>query len=264
MEPNLISVKNDADGLSISDLAANGQDARFIYLLPNFQNPTGKTISEKRRQEISDYASAHELLIIEDNPYGELWFDNPPPSPLTALNPDGCIYLGSLSKILAPGLRLGFLVAPQALYPKLLQAKQAADLHSPIFNQKIASEVMKGDFLSNHIPMIRSLYKSQCQAMLSALGREMKDLPVTWNTPEGGMFIWLQLPKNMNATTLLPIAIKLGVAFVPEESFYSMNPEFHCLRLSFVTATKDEIDNGVAILAQTIREEFSKLNVNES
>jgi 2-aminoadipate transaminase len=256
MEPDIVCVESNADDLNISDLDKHRKNAKFIYLLPNFQNPTGKTISENGREIISNYARERNLLIIEDNPYGELWFDTPPPISLTARNPEGCIYLGSLSKILAPGLRLGFLVAPPTVYPKLLQAKQAADLHSPIFNQRIASEVMKGEFLSNHIPMIRSLYKSQCKAMIVALNREMSDLPVTWNAPAGGMFIWLSLPNYMNATTLLPNAIKRGVAFVPGESFYTKNPELNNLRLSFVTASKSEIDTGIALLAQTIREEF--------
>ena len=123
------------------------------------------------------------LPLVEDNPYGDLWFDAPPPAPLTARNPDGCVYLGSFSKVLAPGLRLGFLVAPKALYPKLLQAKQAADLHSPGFNQRMVAEVMKDGFLDRHVPTIRALYKSQRDAMLAALRARHARPDVSWNTP---------------------------------------------------------------------------------
>ena len=133
MEPQFVSVASDAEGIDMSDLQAKASDARFIYVVPNFQNPTGRLMGEAQRVELSATAARIALPIVEDNPYGELWFDVPPPLALTARNPDGCIYMGSFSKTLAPGLRLGFLVAPKALYPKLLQAKQAADLHTPSF-----------------------------------------------------------------------------------------------------------------------------------
>ena len=142
MEPEYVSVASDAEGVDIDDLKAKAKDARFIYVLPNFQNPTGNSMSEARRAALSAAAAQLGLPIIEDNPYGDLWFDTPPPLPLTARNPGGCIYMGSFSKTLAPGLRLGFLVAPKALYPKLLQAKQAADLHTPSFNQRMVAEVL--------------------------------------------------------------------------------------------------------------------------
>ena len=172
MEPNVVSVGNDANGVDVADLRAKAADARFMYVLPNFQNPTGRTMTEQGRADLSREAARLGLPLIEDNPYGDLWFDTPPPAPLTARNPDGCIYLGSFSKVLAPGLRLGFIVAPQAVYPKLLQAKQAADLHSPGFNQRLISEVMKDGFLDRHVPTIRALYKSQRDAMLDALAHE--------------------------------------------------------------------------------------------
>jgi 2-aminoadipate transaminase len=191
---------------------------------------------------------------VEDNPYCDLWFDAPPPAPLTARNPDGGLYLGSFSKILAPGLRLGFLVAPAALYPKLLQAKQAADLHSPSFNQRLVSAVLKDGFLERHVPTIRALYASQCRAMLAALEREMTGLGVQWNAPDGGMFLWARLPEGMDATALLPHAVERGVAFVPGAPFFTDAPDTRSLRLSFVTATVEQIDRGIAALAQAVRE----------
>jgi 2-aminoadipate transaminase len=211
-------------------------------------------MSDARRNAVSRRAAELGLPIVEDNPYGDLWFDQPPPLPLSARNPDGCIYLGSFSKVLAPGLRLGFLVAPAAVYPKLLQAKQAADLHSPGFNQRMIADVMKDGFLDRHVPTIRALYKSQRNAMLAALQREMAGLDVEWNTPDGGMFLWARLPSGVSAIDLLPKAVDKGVAFVPGAAFFADQPDHRTLRLSFVTASVEQIDIGIAALASAIRE----------
>ena len=253
MEPAFASVTSDAEGIDIDDLTARAEGARFLYAMPNFQNPTGNSMSEARRAALSAAAQRLGVPIVEDNPYGDLWFDAPPPPTLTARNPDGCIYMGSFSKTLAPGLRLGFLVAPKSLYPKLLQAKQAADLHTPSFNQRIVAEVLKDGFLDRHVPTIRALYKAQRDAMLAALQREMPT-DVRWNTPDGGMFLWARLPEGMNATALLPKAVEKNVAFVPGAAFYADQPDERCLRLSFVTASVEQINIGVAALAAAIRE----------
>jgi 2-aminoadipate transaminase len=151
-------------------------------------------------------------------------------------------------------LRLGYVVAPKQIFPKLLQAKQASDLHSPGFNQRMVAEVMKDGFLERHVPTIRALYKSQRDAMLAALEREMKGLDVEWNKPEGGMFLWARLPEGMSAVDLLPQAVEKGVAFVPGAPFYAQDPDPRTMRLSFVTATHEQIDTGIAALAATIRE----------
>ncbi|MBE0588968.1 MAG: PLP-dependent aminotransferase family protein [Hydrogenophaga sp.] len=257
MEPNIVSVDSDAEGVDIEDLAAKAKGARFLYVLPNFQNPTGRSMTEARRQALVERAAAIGLPLVEDNPYGDLWFDQPPPKPLTARNPEGCIYLGSFSKVLAPGLRLGYVIAPQAIMPKLLQAKQAADLHSPSFNQRMVSEVLKDGFIDRHVPTIRALYKAQCHAMLDALQKDMAGLDVVWNTPDGGMFLWVRLPEGMNAVELLPKAVDKGVAFVPGAAFYADQADPRTLRLSFVTASEEEIHIGIAALAQAIREALS-------
>jgi 2-aminoadipate transaminase len=258
MEPVAVSVDSDEHGVNAEDLRAKvgtGADkARFVYLLPNFQNPTGRTMPEERRAAVAQVAAETGLPIIEDNPYGDLWFDQAPAPSLSARHPDGSVYLGSFSKILAPGLRLGYLVAPKALYPKLLQAKQAADLHTPSFNQRVVAEVLKDGFIDRHVPTIRALYKQQCEAMLAALDREMAGLGLSWNRPVGGMFLWVQLPKGMNAVALLDKAVQKGVAFVPGFAFYAQDPSESTLRLSFVTATVDQINTGMAALAQAIRE----------
>jgi 2-aminoadipate transaminase len=257
MEPAVESVASDDAGVDIADLAAKvgtgAGKARFLYVLPNFQNPTGRTMTEARRAALVAKAAELGLPLIEDNPYGDLWFDNAPALPLTARNPDGCIYLGSFSKVLAPGLRLGFIVAPKAMYPKLLQAKQAADLHSPGFNQRLVAEVMKDGFLDRHVPTIRAQYKTQRDAMLQALAQDMP-AGVSWNTPDGGMFLWARLPEGMNAVDLLPHAVEKGVAFVPGAAFYADHADPRTMRLSFVTPSVEEIRRGVAALAATIRE----------
>ena len=253
MEPAVVSVASDDEGVVVDDLVAKAKDARFIYLLPNFQNPTGRSMSEARRAAVSTAAAQAGLPIVEDNPYGELWFDEEPPLPLSARNPEGCIYLGSFSKVLAPGLRLGFLVAPKHIYPKLLQAKQAVDLHTPSFTQRMVAEVLKGNFLDRHVPTIRALYKSQRDAMLVALQREMAGLDVQWNTPAGGMFLWARLPEGMSAVDLLPQAVERGVAFVPGAAFYADHADARTLRLSFVTASVEQINIGVKALAEAIR-----------
>ncbi|MEW6480707.1 MAG: PLP-dependent aminotransferase family protein [Pseudomonadota bacterium] len=254
MEPTIVGVQSDAEGIDVDDLAKKAPGARFLYVLPNFQNPTGRTMSEARRQALVDTAKATGLPIVEDNPYGDLWFDQPPPLPLTARNPEGCIYLGSFSKVLAPGLRLGYVVAPKAIMPKLLQAKQAADLHSPSFNQRMVAEVLKDGFIDRHVPTIRALYKHQCEVMVDAMRQEMAGLDVQWNSPDGGMFLWVRLPAGMSAIDLLPKAVDKGVAFVPGAAFYAADPDPRTLRLSFVTASEEQIRVGIQALATAIRE----------
>ena len=253
MEPKIVSVASDDEGVLAHDLRAQAPGARMAYLLPNFQNPTGRSMSEARRVAVVQVAQDTGLPLVEDNPYGDLWFDHAPPPPLSARHPEGCIYLGSFSKILAPGLRLGYLVAPAPVYPKLLQAKQAADLHSPSFNQRIVYEVIRNGMLAAHVPRIRALYKDQRDAMLAALTREMQGLDVHWTAPQGGMFIWLTLPAAVDTAALLPLAVQAGMAFVPGSAFYADQPERHTLRLSFVTADRPAIDQAIQTLAHTLK-----------
>ena len=252
MEPEIVGVACDDEGVDLADLAAKAAGARFLYVLPNFQNPTGRTMTEERRAAVAQVAIDTGLPIIEDNPYGDLWFDAPPAPSLSSRHPEGSVYLGSFSKILAPGLRLGYLVAPKALYPKLLQAKQAADLHTPSFNQRVVAEVLKDGFIDRHVPTIRALYKQQCEAMLAALDREMAGLGLTWNRPVGGMFLWVQLPKGLKAVPLLEKAVDKGVAFVPGAPFFASNPDASAIRLSFATADVEKIKEGIARLGQAL------------
>ncbi len=255
--PSFTGVASDEQGVraeSLASTARSGRDrARFLYVLPTFQNPTGRLMGEERRRAVVAAAAELDLPLVEDNPYGELWYETPPPAPLAARNPDGVIYLGSFSKVLAPGLRLGYVVAPPAVYPKLLQAKQAADLHTPGFNQRMVHEVIRDGFLDTHVPTIRSLYRQQKDAMLAALEREFAGLAVTWTHPAGGMFLWLRLPEGVDSLALLDDAVEAGVAFVPGAAFFAEEPDPRTLRLSYVTSTPAEIDAGVAALASVVR-----------
>ena len=209
-------------------------------------------MSEGRRAALAAKAREIGLPILEDNPYGDLWFDAEPPRPLASRWADGTVYLGSFSKVLAPGLRLGYVIAPHALCPKLLQAKQAADLHTPGFNQRVVYEVIRNGFLRDHVPMIRARYKSQRDAMLAALERHMPP-GCRWQVPVGGMFFWVELPEGTDATALLPRAVELGMAYVPGAAFYASEPRHNTLRLSFVTISPAQIERGVALLAQALR-----------
>ena len=255
-EPIFASLASDDEGPLPSAIEALPHDApgtRFAYLLPNYQNPTGRVMSAQRRQAVVAAARKAGVPIVEDNPYGDLWFDQPPPASLSSLWPEGSIYLGSFSKVLTPGFRLGYIVAPSEIYPKLLQAKQAADLHTPGFNQRVVHEVIKGGFLDEHVPKIRARYKANRDAMAKALA-ECLPPGCEWQVPEGGMFFWIRLPEGLDAMTLLPRAVDAGIAYVPGAAFYAHQPDPRTLRLSFVTLTPDLIAEGVDKLGRVLHE----------
>lgn len=251
-EPVFVSVPCDDDG-PLPDALDIAQGARFLYALPNFQNPSGRCMGAQRRDALVARAQAIGLPIVEDNPYGDLWFDAEPPAPLASRWREGTVYLGSFSKVLAPGLRLGYLVAPKPLFPKLLQAKQAADLHSPSFNQRVVHGVIRDGFLRDHVPTIRARYKAQRDAMRLAMERHLPP-GCRWKVPVGGMFFWVELPEGMDAMALLPHAVERGMAFVPGAAFYADHPRKNTLRLSFVTVPAERIEQGILALAQTLKE----------
>ncbi|MGZ5715809.1 MAG: aminotransferase-like domain-containing protein, partial [Caldimonas sp.] len=236
-EPEFVAIDCDDQGPLPDALVRQARGARFLYVLPNFQNPGGRSIGAARRDAIALSARAIGLPIVEDNPYGDLWFDAAPAPPIAARWREGTIYLGSFSKVLAPGLRLGYAIAPPAVFPKLLQAKQAADLHTPGFNQRVVHEVIRAGFLKEHVPTIRARYKAQRDAMQAAL---LAHLPLTgpracrWRVPGGGMFFWVELPSGVDAEALLPRAVERGVAFVPGAPFYAGAALKNTLRLSYV------------------------------
>jgi 2-aminoadipate transaminase len=250
-EPEVVTVDCDEHGPLPEGLAA-AKGARFLYVLPNFQNPSGRCMGEARRAALAEAARAIGLPLVEDNPYGDLWFDAEPPAPLASRWAEGTVYLGSFSKVLAPGLRLGYVIAPKALGPKLLQAKQAADLHTPGFNQRVVHEVIRNGFLDEHVPTIRARYKAQRDAMRAALEAHMPK-GCHWTVPSGGMFFWVELPEGVDAVALLPKAVERGMAYVPGAAFFAAEPKLNTLRLSFVTVAPDLIERGVAMLAQALK-----------
>jgi 2-aminoadipate transaminase len=252
-EPEYAQVPTDEHGLIPEALDAKlTAGARLLYAQPNFQNPTGRRLSLERRLALAQFAQRAAFPIVEDDPYAALDYAGAPLPTMLSMAPDYIVHLGSFSKVLSPGLRVGYIIAPEELHFKLVQAKQATDLHTPSLTQRIVYEVIKDGFLDTHIPKIRELYRDQCAAMLAALGRHMP-AGVTWNQPEGGMFVWVTLPGHIDTMKLLAQSVAQNVAFVPGAPFFANDAQHNMLRLSFVTVTPAKIDEGMAKLGALIR-----------
>ena len=254
--PEFKSVSTDDHGLVPASILPLASGARLLYALPNFQNPTGRTLSVERRRELEETCARLGLPLIEDDPYGALSYKGEPLPKMLNMNPDGVIYMGSFSKVLTPGIRLGYVVAPLPLVRRLELAKQAADLHTAQLTQMVVYEAVKDGFLDRHIPTIRTLYANQCQVMLDAMAEEFPE-GVSWTKPEGGKFIWVKLPPQLDALKLLDQAIAAKVAFVPGAPFYANEPETNTFRLSFVTVPPERIREGIATLGQLIKSQLA-------
>lgn len=251
-QPVFAAVDCDGDGPLADGIARLPRGTRFMYVLPNFQNPTGRVVPAARRDEIVAAAQHAGVPLVEDNPYGDLWYDQAPPKPLASRWAEGTLYLGSFSKVLAPGLRLGYMVCPKPLFSKLLQAKQAADLHTGSFAQRVVHQVIRDGFLAQHIPTIRDRYRVQRDAMAAAL-RAQLPAGSEWQAPSGGMFFWVRLPEGCDAMALLPKAVEAGVAYVPGAAFFAENADVRTLRLSFVTLAPADIEDAVAKLGGVLK-----------
>ncbi|WP_322105821.1 PLP-dependent aminotransferase family protein [Paraburkholderia sp. J41] len=252
-EPAYVQVPTDESGLIPAALTPElTAGARLLYTIPNFQNPTGRRLPLERRKALAAFAQRASFPVIEDDPYGALDYAGQPLPTLLSMAPEHIVHLGSFSKVLAPGLRVGYIIAPEDLHFKLVQAKQATDLHTPSFTQRIVHEVVKNGFLDTHIPKVRALYRDQCEAMLDSLKRNMPE-GVSWNRPEGGMFVWVTLPAHIDSMKLLEEAVAQNVAFVPGAPFFAEQPQHNKLRLSFVTVPPAKIEEGVSKLAALIR-----------
>lgn len=257
--PHYATVETDDKGMIPADITADkAKDARFIYALPNFQNPTGITMTLERRQELVETCAKYGLPIIEDDPYGELRFEGEHlPSLLELGRKAGAtvIRMGSFSKVLAPGLRLGFVVAPVPVINKMVQLKQATDLHTQTISQMAVYEAIKGEFFDQHLPAVRELYREQCQFMLNALSEHFPE-NCKWTRPTGGMFIWASMPEHIDTAAILPQVVEeCKVAYVPGMPFYtdlSKAPKNN-LRLSFVTVAEDKIQQGISRLGNFIK-----------
>ena len=255
-EPHYVQVPTDEHGLVPERLDAKLIDgARLLYAQPNFQNPTGRRLPLERRRALAQFAQKARFPVIEDDPYGALDYAGAPLPTMLSMAPDHIVHLGSFSKVLAPGLRVGYIIAPEELHFKLVQAKQATDLHTPSLNQRLVHEVIKDGFLREHVPTIRKRYKAQRDAMQAAL---VAHLPQSgpracrWQVPGGGMFFWLELPEDVDAEALLPRAVERGVAFVPGAPFFAGAAKKNTLRLSFVTVAPEAIERGVRALAAAL------------
>jgi 2-aminoadipate transaminase len=245
----------DEGGLNPDAIDAEATSgARLAYVMPNFQNPTGGTLAVERRCALAEAARRHDFWLIEDDPYGELWYRRPPPPSLRQFAVERTLRVCSFSKVLAPGLRLGYVVGPRPAIDLLARLKQATDLHTATLTQRAVARVLEGGLLDGQLPKVRRLYATQADAMLAALRAHMPPA-VRWTEPEGGMFVWLTLPEPIDTLRLLDRAIAAGVVFVPGKPFYASQPRRNMLRLSFVTVPPPTIDRGVATLAQLITEE---------
>lgn len=252
----VVPVACDDDGLDPEALDQAARDHRVtaLYTVPTFQNPTGRTLDAERRAEIARIAAERGFWIIEDDPYGELRYrgENPPPVAAFAGAEDRTVALSSLSKVLAPGLRIGWLRSPPELRAALVIAKQAADLHTATITQAAAARWMASSDWELQMGRLRGAYGERRDALLAGLGDALPE-GSSWNEPDGGMFVWAQLPDNLDAERLLERALTHDVAFVPGWPFYGGEPDRSTLRLSFTTHTPDEIAEGLDRLARALR-----------
>ncbi len=262
-EPRYLSVPTDAEGMLPDALeAALKTRPKLVYVIPNFDNPAGVTTSLPRRKLLVELAARYGVPILEDNPYGELRFTGDALPNLYTLAPEGVVYCGTFSKIMVPGFRLAWVVAPPEVLALVTRAKQAADLHTATYTQMIAFEVTQDGFMDAQIDKVRTYYKGQRDLMLAALTAHMPE-GVAWTRPDGGMFLWCTLPKGMNATEIAYEAVSEGVAYVPGETFYTDGTGLNTLRLSYSVATAAEIESGIAKLGRIFAGRLDRTLVKE-
>jgi len=266
-----VSVQTDNDGLRTDLLEQPLRSGpKFMYVLPNFQNPGGTTLSEGRRHQLVLLADKYGIPIVEDDPYGQLRYEGEHLPPLIVIDRENLrrddgysignvIYLSTFSKTLAPGLRLGWIVAPPDVITKFIQLKQGADLHTSTFAQVVAYEVAKDNFLDEHVKLIRKVYRERRDVMLDSLKKYFPP-EVTWTHPQGGLFLWVTLPEGMDCNKLFQTALKENVAFVPGDSFYAKNgfADEACrhLRLNFSYGQPEQIREGIRRLASAIKQQM--------
>jgi 2-aminoadipate transaminase len=253
----LVAVACDEQGLDPEQLPQLIAEHRpkFLYLIPTFQNPTGRTLPAQRRRRLAEIAAEHGLWLVEDDPYDELRYDGEPLAPVGshAAARDRTVTISTLSKVLAPGLRIGFLRAPEALLRPLAIAKQTADLHTSTVDQLAAHASLQVADLGEHIANLCGEYRRRRDALLGGLEHALPQ-GSTFNRPDGGMFVWARLPEGHDAAELLRAALRHGVAFVPGAPFFATRPDHRTLRLSFITHVPDEIVEGLARLRSAARD----------
>ena len=259
------TVEMDDDGLVPEQLAARiaalqlaGKNIKFLYTIPNFNNPSGITLATNRRQRIVDICRSANILVVEDNPYGLLRFGGEPLAPLRAANPDDVIYMGSFSKIFAPGLRIGWALVPEHLQRRYYLAAEAVTLCPPAFNQMLVSAYLRDYDWKGQIETYRGLYAERCAALLAALEEHMPP-GTTWTRPEGGFFVWVTLPDGVDTYPLLRKAIDAGVVFIPGAAFTPSDDPSNKLRLAFSAVPPEAIAEGVRRLAPVLQQAIAAL-----
>jgi len=258
-----IPVPFDQDGMDTKKLEESLRAGiKFIYVLPNFQNPTGVTLSYERRLHLIELAANYGVPIIEDDPYGQLRYEGEHLPAVVVLDSQtrsqetcysgNVIYLSTFSKTLAPGIRLAWVIAPTEVIQKLILAKQGADLHTSTFNQISTYEVAKGGFLIEHVKLIRKVYRERRDVMLDTLEEHMPSC-IKWTHPKGGLFLWATLPTNLDAKVIFNEALEKNVAFVPGAAFFAEGGGHNTMRLNFSNAKPEMINKGIGILAKVIK-----------
>jgi 2-aminoadipate transaminase len=258
-----VPVSSDENGMDTDALEeALRTGPKFIYVLPNFQNPTGVTLSLERRKKLVELADRYGVPIIEDDPYGQLRYEGDHLPSVEVLDAEchpnsgsytgNVIYLSTFSKVLSPGLRLAWVVAPPEVIRKLVQAKQGADLHTAVFNQMIALEVSQHGFLDKHVQRIIEVYRERRDVMLDALEEHMPK-GVSWTRPQGGLFLWVSVPEHINTANMMIEAVQEKVAFVPGESFFPCGGGQNTMRMNFSYSNPQLINEGIGRLARVLR-----------
>ncbi|HEY7500470.1 MAG TPA: PLP-dependent aminotransferase family protein [Vicinamibacterales bacterium] len=270
VQAELVGVRQEEDGIDLAALdetfvrlQSEGRRARVLYLVPNFQNPTGLLIGLRKRAALLEWAARRDVLLVEDDPYRDLYFEDSATEadvrPIRADDDPGrVVYLSSFSKTLAPGYRVAWIDAPAPLAAKFEVAKQAADLCTGVFDQRVIYEACRRGIIDRQAPMLRAHYQHKRDVMVEALRKELAP-GVAWPDPRGGFFLWAALPAVIDADRMIPRAVEHGVIYVSGDAFFVNGSGRHFMRLSFSAPTPDRIEEGVRRLAATIREELSSL-----
>jgi 2-aminoadipate transaminase len=264
MRPKYIPVEMDEEGMIVeqAEEKIKKHNPRFIYVVADFQNPSGITMSLKRREELIGLAEKYQIPVVDDNPYGELRYVGKPVPSLQSMGKDLVIELGTFSKIVSPGLRIGWGIVSTEITTMFERLKQGADLHTNTFAQYVVYEYIKAGNLDRHIEEIKTSYRERRAVMVEAL-KEHFPQDVRWYEPEGGLFLWVELPQGISATDLLPVAVEQKVAYVPGKPFYPHGDKDNTLRLNFSNAKPDQIREGIKRLGRVFRDAVEALNLKK-
>ena len=258
-EADLVGVPVEEDGMNmeaLEDALKNNENVKMIYTIPTFQNPTGVTMSLEKRQRLMELANKYDVLVLEDNPYGDLRFSGEDVATLKSLDTEGrVIYAGSFSKILSPGMRLGYIIANESLITKIEILKQVNDVHTPVLTQLMCVEFMKKYDIDKYIAKNRELYGKKCACMLSAMEKYFPEGKVKWTIPDGGIFLWCECPEIEDISAVVNKALEKKVAIVPGSNFaIDMSAPSNKFRLNYSSATLEKIEEGVKRLGEALHE----------